>query len=56
MYKCGITISIAYIKYLTNNRHYSYINYLSHTNYIKNIITNSASIDSAIIIVAASNG
>ncbi|KAI1391510.1 translation elongation factor Tu [Hypoxylon trugodes] len=54
--KRGITISTAHIEYSTENRHYSHVDCPGHADYIKNMITGAASMDGAIIVVAASDG
>ncbi|CUS09735.1 unnamed protein product, partial [Tuber aestivum] len=52
----GITISAAHIEYETDSRHYSHVDCPGHADYIKNMITGAASMDGAIIVVAASDG
>ncbi|KAL7625712.1 translation elongation factor Tu [Parahypoxylon ruwenzoriense] len=54
--KRGITISTAHIEYSTDARHYSHVDCPGHADYIKNMITGAASMDGAIIVVAASDG
>ncbi|KAK4199914.1 P-loop containing nucleoside triphosphate hydrolase protein [Triangularia verruculosa] len=54
--KRGITISTTHIEYSTENRHYSHVDCPGHADYIKNMITGAASMDGAIIVVAASDG
>ncbi|KAI9683938.1 MAG: translation elongation factor Tu [Trizodia sp. TS-e1964] len=54
--KRGITISTAHIEYETENRHYAHVDCPGHADYIKNMITGAASMDGAIIVVAASDG
>ncbi|KAK3681885.1 translation elongation factor Tu [Vermiconidia calcicola] len=54
--KRGITISTAHIEYQTNARHYAHVDCPGHADYIKNMITGAASMDGAIIVVAASDG
>ncbi|KAK4191419.1 elongation factor Tu GTP binding domain-containing protein [Podospora australis] len=54
--KRGITIATAHIEYSTENRHYSHVDCPGHADYIKNMITGAASMDGAIIVVAASDG
>jgi elongation factor Tu len=54
--KRGITISTAHVEYETANRHYSHVDCPGHADYIKNMITGAASMDGAIIVVAASDG
>src|SRR4051812_26847303 len=52
----GITISTAHLEYETTSRHYSHVDCPGHADYIKNMITGAASMDGAIIVVAASDG
>jgi len=54
--KRGITISTAHIEYQTEARHYAHVDCPGHADYIKNMITGAASMDGAIIVVAASDG
>ncbi|KAI9709532.1 MAG: translation elongation factor Tu [Bogoriella megaspora] len=54
--KRGITISSAHIEYQTDARHYSHVDCPGHADYIKNMITGAASMDGAVIVVAASDG
>jgi elongation factor Tu len=54
--KRGITIATSHIEYATENRHYSHVDCPGHADYIKNMITGAASMDGAIIVVAASDG
>ncbi|KAF2189091.1 translation elongation factor Tu [Zopfia rhizophila CBS 207.26] len=54
--KRGITIATAHIEYATDNRHYSHVDCPGHADYIKNMITGTANMDGAIIVVAASDG
>lgn len=54
--KRGITISTAHIEYQTDSRHYAHVDCPGHADYIKNMITGAASMDGAIIVVAASDG
>ncbi|KAF2104737.1 translation elongation factor Tu [Rhizodiscina lignyota] len=54
--KRGITISTAHIEYQTDNRHYAHVDCPGHADYIKNMITGAATMDGAIIVVAASDG
>lgn len=54
--KRGITISTAHIEYQTDARHYAHVDCPGHADYIKNMITGAASMDGAIIVVAASDG
>ncbi|CEN62775.1 P-loop containing nucleoside triphosphate hydrolase protein [Aspergillus pseudodeflectus] len=54
--KRGITISTAHIEFSTDNRHYAHVDCPGHADYIKNMITGAASMDGAIVVVAASDG
>ncbi|KAI9803188.1 MAG: translation elongation factor Tu [Sarcosagium campestre] len=54
--KRGITISTAHIEYETDARHYSHVDCPGHADYIKNMITGTANMDGAVIVVAASDG
>ncbi|KAI9655891.1 MAG: translation elongation factor Tu [Alyxoria varia] len=54
--KRGITIATAHIEYATEKRHYSHVDCPGHADYIKNMITGTANMDGAIIVVAASDG
>ncbi|RJE25774.1 hypothetical protein PHISCL_01887 [Aspergillus sclerotialis] len=54
--KRGITISSAHIEFSTDNRHYAHVDCPGHADYIKNMITGAASMDGAVIVVAASDG
>ena len=52
----GITISIAYVEYETESRHYAHVDCPGHADYIKNMITGAAQMDGAILVVAATDG
>lgn len=52
----GITINIAHVEYETENRHYSHTDCPGHADYIKNMITGTAQMDGAILVVAATDG
>lgn len=54
--KRGITISTAHIEYQTDARHYAHVDCPGHADYIKNMITGAASMDGAVVVVAASDG
>src|SRR5271156_6303713 len=54
--KRGITIATAHLEYETEARHYAHVDCPGHADYIKNMITGAASMDGAIIVVAASDG
>ena len=52
----GITISTAHIEYQTEKRHYAHVDCPGHADYVKNMITGAAQMDSAILVVAATDG
>ncbi|XP_053997690.1 elongation factor Tu, mitochondrial-like [Hylaeus anthracinus] len=52
----GITINVAHIEYQTDNRHYGHTDCPGHADYIKNMITGTAQMDGAILVVAATDG
>lgn len=52
----GITINVAHIEYATEARHYSHTDCPGHADYIKNMITGTAQMDGAILVVAATDG
>ncbi|CAL7941602.1 unnamed protein product [Xylocopa violacea] len=52
----GITINIAHIEYQTEKRHYSHTDCPGHADYIKNMITGTAQMDGAVLVVAATDG
>lgn len=52
----GITINAATVEYSTNNRHYGHVDCPGHIDYIKNMITGTAQMDGAILVVAATDG
>lgn len=52
----GITISLAHVEYETEKRHYAHIDCPGHADYIKNMITGSAQMDGAILVVSAADG
>lgn len=52
----GITINVAHIEYATENRHYGHTDCPGHADYIKNMITGTAQMDGAILVVAATDG
>jgi elongation factor Tu len=51
-----VSPSPPHIEYATDNRHYAHVDCPGHADYIKNMITGAASMDGAIIVVAASDG
>ena len=52
----GITINTAHVEYHTDKRHYAHIDAPGHADYVKNMITGAAQMDSAILVVAATDG
>jgi elongation factor Tu len=52
----GITIAIHHSEYETDKRHYAHIDCPGHADYIKNMITGSAQMDGAILVVSAADG
>ena len=43
----GITINTAHVEYETDNRHYAHVDCPGHADYVKNMITGAAQMDSA---------
>jgi elongation factor Tu len=52
----GITINTAHVEYETATRHYAHVDCPGHADYVKNMITGAAQMDSAILVVAATDG
>lgn len=52
----GVTINVHHSEYETEKRHYAHIDCPGHIDYIKNMITGSAQMDGAILVVSASDG
>jgi len=52
----GITIATAHVEYETKNRHYAHVDCPGHADYIKNMITDAAQMDGAILVCAANDG
>jgi elongation factor Tu len=52
----GITINISHVEYQTEKRHYAHVDAPGHADYIKNMITGTAQMDGAILVVAATDG
>ena len=53
----GITIATAHVEYETKNRHYAHVDCPGHADYVQNMITGAAQMDSgAILVVAATDG
>jgi elongation factor Tu len=51
-----VTITAAHVEYETAARHYAHIDCPGHADFIKNMITGAAQMDSAILVVAANDG
>jgi len=54
--KRGITISASHVEYETEKRHYAHIDCPGHQNYVKNMITGAAQMDTAILVCSAPEG
>ncbi|VDK77940.1 unnamed protein product [Onchocerca ochengi] len=52
----GITINAFHLEYETDKRHYAHIDCPGHADYIKNMITGTAQMEGAILVVAATEG
>src|SRR4026208_56679 len=52
----GITINTAHVEYSTDKRHYAHVDCPGHADYVKNMITGSAQMDGAILVVSAADG
>ena len=52
----GITISTAHVEYQTDKRHYAHVDCPGHADYVKNMITGTAQMDGAILVVSAADG
>ncbi|NCO80246.1 elongation factor Tu [bacterium] len=52
----GLTITISHVEYETEKRHYAHIDCPGHADYIKNMITGTAQMDGAILVVSAVDG
>ena len=52
----GITINTAHVEYETATRHYAHVDCPGHADYIKNMITGTAQMDGAILVIAATDG
>src|SRR5262245_37959472 len=51
-----VTIIAAHVEYETAHRHYAHIDCPGHADFIKNMITGTAQMDGAILVVAANDG
>jgi len=52
----GVTINVHHAEYQTQARHYAHVDCPGHADYIKNMITGSAQMDGAILVVSAVDG
>lgn len=52
----GVTINVHHAEYETVKRHYAHVDCPGHADYIKNMITGSAQMDGAILVVSAVDG
>ncbi|XP_065197299.1 elongation factor Tu-like [Sycon ciliatum] len=52
----GITINQTMLEYTSETRHYCHVDCPGHADYIKNMITGTAAMDGAILVVAATDG
>ncbi|KAL3086680.1 hypothetical protein niasHT_039268 [Heterodera trifolii] len=52
----GVTINIAHIEYESDHRHYAHTDCPGHIDFIKNMITGTAQMDSAVLVIAADDG
>ena len=52
----GITINTAHVEYETAERHYAHVDCPGHADYVKNMITGAAQMDSGILVVSAADG
>ena len=52
----GVTINTSHQEYQTEKRHYAHVDCPGHADYIKNMITGSAQMDGAILVVSAADG
>lgn len=52
----GITINHHYLEYQSEHRHYTHIDCPGHADYVKNMITGTAQMDAAILVISAPDG
>ena len=52
----GVTSNIAHVEYETATRHYAHVDMPGHADYVKNMITGTAQVDGAILVVSAQDG
>ncbi len=51
-----VTIASSHTEYETKNRHYAHVDCPGHADFVKNMITGAAQMDSAILVVSAADG
>jgi len=51
-----LTIAISHVEYESDNRHYAHIDCPGHADFVKNMITGTAQMDGAILVVSAADG
>src|SRR5688572_4146851 len=51
-----LTIAVSHVEYETDKRHYAHVDCPGHADYIKNMITGTAQMDGAILVVSAADG
>jgi len=52
----GITIATSHVEYVSAKRHYAHVDCPGHADYVKNMITGTAQMDGAILVVSAADG
>ena len=52
----GVTINISHVEYETATQHYAHVDMPGHADYVKNMITEAAQLDGAILVVSALDG
>ena len=51
-----VTIAVSHVEYESPNRHYAHVDCPGHADYVKNMITDAAQMDGAILVVSAADG
>lgn len=51
-----LTIATSHVEYATENRHYAHVDCPGHADYVKNMITGTAQMDGAVLVVSAADG
>ncbi|UJR11747.1 hypothetical protein I4U23_015928 [Adineta vaga] len=52
----GVTAHIKHVDYKTLHRHYQHIDYPTHADYVKDMISSAVQMDAAILVVSAADG